>query len=343
MRVAPLVAHRQFHLVEQAPLPLAAGEVRVEVSHVGICGSDIHYFAEGAIGDVPCVYPMVLGHEPVGRIQALGAGVTGWRVGDPVICEPALYCYHCEFCLAGRHNVCANLRFLSTPAEPGFFRDLVDLPLTNILAVPPGIGLAEGALVEPLAVVLHSMEFAQPQVGETAVVFGCGPIGLLTIAVLKLAGVRRIWAIEPVAFRRDMALAAGADAVMAPSAEAVPSIVRETAGRGVDIAIDCVAKDGSLNLAMHAVCNRGRTVITGIPGEKTVDFEFHVMRRKELFFYNVRRSNHDSHRALALLTAHPKLMGGILTHHRPFDAIQSAFETLERVEDGVGKMVLDLN
>jgi L-iditol 2-dehydrogenase len=345
MRAAELSGLRRMTVVER-PLdsPEApAGKIRVQVKAVGICGSDLHYFAEGSVGDTPCVYPMVLGHEPAGIVTSVGAGLAGGAAaGDRVILEPALYCYHCEYCLSGRHNVCANLKFLSTPEEPGFFRDFVDLPAQNILALPSNLSFSEGTLAEPLSIILHSMEFAVPRAGETAVVFGCGPIGLLTIAVLKMSGVRRLWAVEPLAFRRAMALAMGADAALDAGSQSVRQILADTGRRGVDIVVDCAAKGGSINQSLEVCRPRGRVVMTGIPSEATIDFAFHTMRRKELFFYSVRRSNHDSRAALAMLTARPALFAPVVTHCRPLEDVQSAFETNERYEDGVGKMILTL-
>ena len=341
MRIAELTGRRRIDVVDRPhDQTVPAGRVRVKVAAVGVCGSDLHYFSEGSIGDTPCVYPMVLGHEPTAVV--VDSTVGGVSKGDRVICEPALYCYHCEYCLSGRHNVCANLRFLSMPDEPGFFRDYVDLPLSNLLPLPSNVGLAEGTLAEPLSIILHSMEFAKPRAGETAVVFGSGPIGLLTVAVLKLSGVRRLWAVEPLAFRREMALAMGADVVLDGGPEAVKQILKETGGRGVDIVIDCAAKDGTINQSLDLCRPRGRVVMTGIPSEARVDFAFHVMRRKELFFYSVRRSNHDSKAALEMIAERPAFFAPLVTHRRPFDAIQSAFEFNERYEDGVGKLVLEL-
>jgi L-iditol 2-dehydrogenase len=186
------------------------------------------------------------------------------------------------------------------------------------------------------------MEFAKPCVGETAVVFGCGPIGLLTIAVLKLAGVRRIWAVEPLTFRREMARSMGADAVLNSGPDAVKQILSDSGGRGADLVIDCAAKDGSINQSLQVCRPCGRVVMTGIPSEATVEFAFHIMRRKELFFYAVRRSNHDSKAALEMLAERPQFFAPIVTHRRPFDGIQSAFAMNERYEDGVGKLVLEL-
>ena len=186
MLVAPLAAQHQFELIDAPPPPdPGPGEIQVAVKAIGICGSDMHNFSEGGIGSARCVYPMVLGHEPAGVVSRTGPGVTGWSPGDAAVLEPACYCYHCEFCLSGHHNVCANLRFLSMPGEPGFFREYVNLPIHNLLPLPRNLSFAAGTVVEPLAVIVHSMQFAALRFGETAVVFGAGPIGLLTIAALK--------------------------------------------------------------------------------------------------------------------------------------------------------------
>src|ERR1019366_2817143 len=201
MLVASLAAPRTFRLLEQAAVDPAPGEIQVRVAATGICGSDLHAYGEGAVGDTPCQYPMVLGHEPAGTVVKTGAGVTGWAAGDRAALEPALYCYHCEACRTGHHNVCANIRFLSNPGQPGFFREFLNLPPGHLLAIPPGLSMELATIVEPLAVAMHSLQFARIQPGETVAVFGAGPIGLLTVACLKGAGAGRIWAIEPVGHR----------------------------------------------------------------------------------------------------------------------------------------------
>ena len=338
MRVAELIGVRQFRLVEGNTEDPGPGQVQVRVQAVGVCGSDMHSYAEGSVGDTPCVYPMVLGHEPAGVVVKTGAGVTGWSPGDVAAFEPALYCYHCEFCLSGHHNVCANLRFLSSPEDPGFFRDFVNLPAANLLSLAPGLDATLGTLIEPLAVALHSMKFAQPRPGETAAVFGAGPIGLLTIAVLKLSGLRRVWAIEPLAHRRAMALHLGADAVLDPAG--VEDILRETGGRGVDVAIDCASKGNTANQSIAVTRNAGRVVYTGIPAEVQVPVDFHPWRRKELSLFQVRRSNHESETARDLLAAHTARFAALVTHQRPLDQIDRAFRQVELYEDGVGKLVL---
>jgi L-iditol 2-dehydrogenase len=313
----------------------------VRVEAVGICGSDMHSFSEGRIGDTICTYPMVLGHEPTGVVVKTGTGVAGWAPGDRAALEPAVYCHHCEFCLAGRHNICERIRFLSTPPDPGFFREFVNLPARNVLPLPAEIGFGVGTLFEPLAVALHSLKFAALQPSESAAVFGAGPIGLLTITMLKMRGSGRVWAVEPVPHRREMAKAAGADVVMDPHGlDAAREILSETGRRGVDVTIDCAAREDSLNQCVRATRNGGRMVVTGIPVELEPPIALHPARRKELAIYNVRRSSHDSEAALEILRQHPARFAPIVTHTLPLEAVQSAFDMLESYSDGAGKVVL---
>ena len=339
MKVAQLVGLRQFAISEgDIPEP-GPGEVQVKVGAIGICGSDMHVFAEGGIGDIRCRYPAVLGHEPAGTILKSGAGVTGFSEGDLVALEPAIVCYHCEFCRAGKYNLCEVIRFMSSGPEPGFFRERVNLPAANAIPMPKHIGMREAALVEPLSIIVHSMHFAQLKPGETAVVFGAGPIGLLTIGALKLAGAKRIWAVEPLPHRREMATMMGADVVLDTS-DPVSAIMNDTHKRGVDLAFDCAAKANSVNQCLAVLARAGRLIYTAIPSEIELPMNMVLMRTKEITFYNVRRANHEFNEARDLLAEHTSFFAPLLTHSRPLDQIQQAFELVDVYGDGVGKMIL---
>jgi L-iditol 2-dehydrogenase len=343
MRVAELYEPRHFRLVERGIEEPGPGHVQVRVKAVGICGSDLHYFSEGAIGDTPCVYPMVMGHEPAGVVVSTGPGVSGWSPGDRAALEPAVYCYHCEFCRSGRHNVCASLRFLSTPSEPGFFRDYVNLPVHNVLPLPPELSFEEGTLFEPLAVVLHSLKLAQIQFGESIAVFGAGPIGLLTVLVAKLSGAGRIWSVEPLPHRRSLALSMGADAAVDPAGvDPVREVLRDTAGRGVDVVFDCAAKADTVNQCIAVSRSAGRVVVTGIPSGSRFPIDFSSMRRKETTLLNVRRSNHESDMALELLREQRTRFTPLLTHELPLEQLERAFELADGYAAGVGKTIVKL-
>lgn len=339
-RVAELTGVRQFQLKEGPISDPGPGEIQVRVEAVGICGSDIHSYAEGGVGDTACSYPMVLGHEPAGEIAAVGDGVAAWRVGDRVSCAPAVVCHHCAGCMTGRHNLCRRLRFLSQPGEPGFLRERVNLPAENVLALPRGLSDGEGALVEPLAVALHAIALAGSVFGDDVVVFGAGPIGLLTIAALRVAGARRVWAVEPVAHRRELAVTMGAHAALAPGDVVEREIRRVTSGEGVAAAFDCATKPGTTDECLALAAPGGRVIVVGIPSEPRMSLDPHLWRRKELVVQQVRRSNGEEGRALALLTDERRRFSPLLTHRRPLAAVAAAFTTVEAYADGVGKMIV---
>jgi len=339
MRAAELVAPLTFRLAEMPIEDPGPGDVQVRVEAVGVCGSDLHAYSEGAVGSTPNVYPMVLGHEPAGKIVKTGPGVTALHPGDRGALEPALYCYHCEFCLRGMYNVCANIRFLSSPHHPGFFRELVNLPAGNFIPLPVGISMEEATLAEPLAVALHSLRLACIRPCETVAVIGAGPIGLLTIAALRAAGAGRIWAVEPLAHRRRLAEMIGAHAGLEP-AEAVQEILRGTGRLGVDCAMDCAAREGTTGQAIQVTRSGGRVALTGIHSTPFVPLDGSAMRRKELTIFNVRRSNHESQAALGLLETHTDWFAPLLTHTRKMDRIGEAFAIASQYQDGVGKMIV---
>jgi len=339
MRAAELVAPLTFRLTEMSIEDPGPGEVQCRVESVGVCGSDLHAYGEGQVGGTPNAYPMVLGHEPAGVIVKTGAGVTGLAAGDRGALEPALYCYHCEFCLSGHHNVCANIRFLSNNNFPGFFREFVNLPVANFAPIPANLSFDTATLAEPLAIALHSVRLASIGAGETVAVIGTGPIGLLTIAALRTANAGRIWAIEPLAHRRELARAMGADAVLEPEG-AVAEILRATGQRGVDCAIDCAAGADTVPQAIGLARNAGRVVLTGIHSTPTFTVDASGMRRKELTLFNVRRSNHETEEALSLLEAQPNWFAPLVTHTRRLDRIEEAFDLTSHYRDGVGKMVI---
>ena len=342
-RAIELTAIRQFRLTEHPSAGPAPGAVEVRVAAVGICGSDLHSYAEGAIGETEARYPMILGHEPAGVVSRVGEGVTGWNAGDRVAVEPALCCYHCEFCMAGHHNVCQRIRFMSQPGCPGFLRDYVTVPAENLIPLDPSTGLAEGTLIEPLAIALHSMNLANPRPGETAVVFGAGPIGLMTAASLRLHGLTRIWIVDPLPHRLRIARTLGIDAGLARDADPVAEVLRATGGRGVDLAVDCATRDDTVNEAIRVTRNAGRVLITGIPSTVTVPIDFHRWRRKELAVQQVRRSNHESGLARDLLAREPRRFVPAITHQRPLEETPEAFDQLEHYRDGVGKLVIRLD
>jgi L-iditol 2-dehydrogenase len=275
--------------VGEEPVPAAeAGMSVVRVTAVGICGSDLHWWDEGAIGDATLAHPLVLGHE--------GAGVIaeGPQRGERVAIDPAIACGTCRACRDGYANLCYRIRFAGHGETDGMMREFMAWPTELLHPLPDGVCDADGALLEPLGVALHSMDLGHLPFGGTASVAGCGPIGLLLIQVLKAAGASSVLAIEPLAHRREAAARCGADVV------AVPGDVGSLAGAGVDVAFEAAGNDEGVRLAVESVRPGGRVVLAGIPGDDAIRFQASVARRKGLTIAMVRRMNHVYPRAISL-------------------------------------------
>jgi L-iditol 2-dehydrogenase len=183
------------------------------------------------------------------------------------------------------------------------------------------------------------LRLAQIGAGETVVVIGAGPIGLLTIAALRATQAGRIWAVDPLPHRRELARGIGADVAFEPG-EAVEEILRATGQRGVDCAIDCAAGAETTSQAAQMTRNAGRVVLTGIHTSQFVKVDASAMRRKELTLFNVRRSNHETEEALEMLGAHVAWFAPLLTHTRDLNHIDEAFAIASQYRDGVGKMIV---
>ena len=186
-------------------------EVLVKLEYVGICGSDLHYYESGAIGDFIVKPPFVLGHEPGGTVVEVGKDVKHLKVGDRVALEPGKTCGHCEFCKTGRYNLCPDVVFFATPPVDGVFQEYVAHKADLCFKLPDNVSTMEGALIEPLAVGFHAAMQGGARAGQTAVVMGAGCIGLVTMMALKAMGVSRVYVVDVLEKRLEKALELGAD------------------------------------------------------------------------------------------------------------------------------------
>ena len=200
---------------EQRPIPVPSkGEVLVRVEHVGICGSDLHYYEQGAIGDFKVSFPFVLGHEPGGIVVKVGKSVTHLKEGDRVALEPGKTCGHCEFCRKGLYNLCPDVIFFATPPVDGVFQEYVAHEADLCFKLPENVSTMEGALIEPLAVGFHAAQQGGAHAGQTAVVTGSGCIGLVSMMALKAMGVSKVYVVDVMQKRLDKAMELGATGVI---------------------------------------------------------------------------------------------------------------------------------
>jgi L-iditol 2-dehydrogenase len=284
----------------------------VRVTAVGICGSDLHWWDEGVIGDATLAHPLVLGHE--------GAGVIaeGPRRGERVAIDPAITCGTCRACRDGYANLCYRIRFAGHGETDGMMREFMSWPTELLHPLPDGVSDADGALLEPLGVALHSVDLGHLPFGGTASVVGCGPIGLLLIAVLKAAGASSVLALEPLAHRREAAARYGADVVAEPGAA-------DLTDPGVDVAFEAAGSDEAVRLAVESVRPGGRVVLAGIPGDDAIRFQASMARRKGLTIAMVRRMNHVYPRAISLAARGVMDLGALVSRRAGLGSAAAAF------------------
>jgi (R,R)-butanediol dehydrogenase/meso-butanediol dehydrogenase/diacetyl reductase len=245
--------------VEERPVPApAAGEVLVEVSHCGVCGSDLHFVLEGwgRAGSVG-------GHEYAGRVVDLGAGVTGWAVGDGVVGGPRPACGACRACAAGRPSLCAGRDAPGAGGPDGAFARYVQVPAGALVPVPPGLDLRTAALAEPLAVALHAINRSGVAAGGRALVCGAGPIGALVVAALRARDVGVV-VTEPGAARRRLAAGLGAEVVTPDELDVPPFGDPGRVVEGaVDVAIECSGRASAMEAALTQLVRGGTLVLVG--------------------------------------------------------------------------------
>ncbi len=314
MRAARLHAVGDLR-VAQEPVPaVGPGTVLVRVTAVGICGSDLHWWDEGAIGDAKLTHPLVLGHE--------GAGVIadGPRSGERVAIDPAIACERCRACRDGYRNLCYHLRFSGHGETDGMMREFMTWPAAQLYPLPDRLSDADGAMLEPLGVAVHSVDLGHLPFGGSASVVGCGPIGLLLISLLKAAGASSVLAIEPLAHRREAATRFGADIVVDPGGDGL-----EFTGHGVDVAFEVAGNDEAVGLAIASVRPGGRVVLAGIPGDDTIRFGASAARRKGLTIAMVRRMNEVYPRAISLAERGVVDLAAVVTSRMGLGEIQEAF------------------
>jgi L-iditol 2-dehydrogenase len=315
------------------PIPVAGeGEKLVRVRSVGVCGSDLHWFSGGEIGDAKLERPLVLGHEFAGELED----------GQRVAVDPALPCGHCELCQQGHPNLCLSIIFAGYGTQDGSMREYMAWNEKCLFPIPDSLTFEDGAMLEPLGVAIHAVDLAHIKAGMSVGVFGCGPIGLLIIQMAKIAGAANIIATDKLPHRADAAKAYGADhAFLAGDSLEVDQIRAATNGQGVDISFEAAGKQDAVDTAFAAVVMGGKVMMVGIPDEERTSFSASTARRKGLTIKMVRRMKHTYPRAIELVSKGMVDVRSLVTHRFPFEQAGEAFRVAERRE-GL-KVIVNIN
>ncbi|HEX9014721.1 MAG TPA: alcohol dehydrogenase catalytic domain-containing protein [Chloroflexota bacterium] len=348
MRAARLHGPRDLR-VENLPAPghPGAGQVLIGVRAVGICGSDLHTYRDGKIGDVTLPSPLVPGHEFSGIIEEAGLGAacgTGAPLlaGMRVAVDPAQPCGTCELCRRGHPNLCTQLRFCGLFPDDGALREHMLVPASTCFPLPEGIDDAQGALLEPLGVALHAVALARLQEHDTVSIHGAGPIGLLVLQAALLAGASRVFVSEPLAWRLALAERLGAIPVDPSRGPVAQAIAAQTGGRGVDVAFETGWVGPLAQEAADAVRNGGTVMLVGIPEDDTLTLKHSTARRKGLTFFFVRRMKHTYPQAIELVENGSIDVGTLVSHRFPLDQAREAFALNDCYGDGVVKVIIEI-
>ena len=277
--------------VEDIPEPSpAAGEVKIKVAWTGICGSDLHEYLAGPIfvpvdEEHPLSHdkaPITMGHEYCGEITELGAGVTGLAIGDRVAIEPIFACGTCPACHEGKYNLCDSLGFVGLSGGHGGFAAFSVVPAGMVHKMPDALSMEQGALVEPAAVALHAVRMSKIKAGDTAAVFGAGPIGLLVVEALRVAGAAQIHVVEPSPERREKALELGATSAIDPMSTDPVETIRTATG-GVNVAFEVTGVPRVLPQCIDSTRHEGQTLIVSIwEGDAAFQPNTAVLKERQL-------------------------------------------------------------
>ncbi|HUJ09187.1 MAG TPA: alcohol dehydrogenase catalytic domain-containing protein [Verrucomicrobiae bacterium] len=314
--------------VEHVPHPgkPGPGGVLVRVAATGICGSDLHTYADGRIGDTILKAPLILGHEFSGVIEEIGRNVKHLRPGMRVAVDPAQPCHQCDLCRRDHPHLCRRLHFCGLFPDNGSFAQYIRVPAKTCFPVPRSVDDVAGAMLEPFGVALHATKLGKIQEGDRVAILGAGPIGLLLIQTVKLAGARRIFVSDPLAYRLKFARKFGAKP-LPRSAE-------------VDVAFEAAWGGEAIEQAIEITRPGGRVVLVGIPSEDRCTFRHSPARRKGLTVLFSRRMKHTYPRTIRLASSGRVDLHSFVTHHFPLEHAAEAFALNAKYKDNAVKVMI---
>ncbi|MFP5347102.1 MAG: NAD(P)-dependent alcohol dehydrogenase [Actinomycetes bacterium] len=306
-------------VVEERPVPRPGpDEVLVQVTAVGVCGSDVHYYEHGRIGEFVVESPLVLGHEAGGRIVAVGEDVDPGRVGERVSIEPGVPCRHCEYCRRGMYNLCPDVRFFATPPVDGAFCKYVVVPSDFAYAVPDSLSDDAAALLEPLSVGVWANRKAGVGVGSSVLVAGAGPVGLLVAQVARVMGASEVVVSDVDEGRRSVATELGATRVLDP-ADGSPA----DQGVEVDAFVDCSGVPAAVTAGFGSVRRGGAVVLVGM-GADEVPVPVSTVQNRELLVTGTFRYANTWPEAIALASSGSVELDRLVTAHVDLDHAEDA-------------------
>lgn len=342
MKAVYLSAPGEF-VTRDVPDPELASprDVRLRVDAVGVCGSDLHYYRTGRIGNQVLTEPWIMGHECAATVESVGTDVQGLAPGDRVAVEPLIACGSCDQCRSGRANTCRKQRFLGCPnQQQGCMCQLLVMPEECCFRVPAHLSTGAAVMVEPFAIALHAQRLWGSAEGKAIAVLGAGPVGLCVLAALRLAGASAVALTDRLDYRLDMARALGASSTHHSERSDVVREIERAHPNGVAAVFDCSGEQAALDQSLALLTPGGSLVVVGIPETDRVSFDINALRRKEIDIINVRRQNECTGDAIDLLARGAVELDPVVTHHFGLSESAAAYHLVANYRDSVEKALI---
>lgn len=348
MLAARMYGARDVRLEEVAdPAAPGPGEALIQVTSVGVCGSDLHTYCDGRIGDTSVDSPVILGHEFAGVViqtgpDALDAHQQPLEVGQRVAVEPATPCWYCELCEAGHPNLCLNHTFHGLWPTDGALQERMICASRNCFPLPEQLNDTVGALLEPLGVAIHAVDLGKLRLAKSVAVLGCGPIGLMVIRLAKLSGAGPIYAFDRYPWRAERALEWGAEGAWTLAEQDPVARVHELTGKlGLDVIFEVAWGAEAIQQAADIAKPGGRLVLVGIPGDDEIRLQHSTARRKGLTIMMARRMKHTYPRAIQLALEGISDLESLVSHRFALKDAGEAFKLNVAYPEGIHKVMIE--
>jgi L-iditol 2-dehydrogenase len=345
MKAAFLTGIRRLQILDTPePKLTTPSDVLLRIDTVGVCGSDVHYYTMGRIGNQVVKFPERVGHECAGTVVEVGREAIGLQVGQRVAVDPLIACGQCDQCHSGRRHTCRRQGFLGNPGEaPGALAEVLVVPAESCYPVPDSMTQVQAALVEPLSVSLYAQRLSSMRPGGKIAVLGSGPIGLCVLLACRAAGAGAIYVTDLVDERLEVARRCGATWTGNPKKTDVVAAITQLQPLGLDCAFECAGQQQTLDQAVEVLKPGGQLLIVGIPELDRVSLNIHTLRRKEIQVLNVRRQNHCTASAVEMISRGILNVEPLVTHHFSIAQSKEAFDLVEGYRDGVVKAIIHVS
>lgn len=323
------------------PMIINDNDVKIRMTVLGICGSDIHYYTQGQIGSQKVVYPFAVGHEGAGVVIETGKKVKRVKPGDKIAIEPAMPCWECDQCLEGRHHTCRKLKFLGCPGQAeGCLTEYIVMPEESCFPLTGKLTADHGSISEPLAIGVYAVKKSGEVKGLKIGILGFGPIGMSVMLGAKAEGVDSIYVTDKIDARLAIAAREGATYTGNTDKEDIVKGILNN-NQGLDIVFECCGQQEALDQAVEILKPGGKLVVVGIPEFARWSMDVETTRRREISLQFIRRQVDCVEHALDLMKAGKIKIESMVTHRFPFAKTKEAFDLVAGYSDGVMKAMID--